>query len=68
MITVTVGTCTVPNFAGTSTSTAQSTWASAGFTTTVNFQQGGLPWTIVSQNQVVGQTLPCSSSVTVSKN
>jgi PKD repeat protein len=68
MITVTVGTCTVPNFAGTSTSNAQATWSAAGFTTNVNFQQGNLPWTIASQNQVVGQTLPCSSSITVSKN
>jgi hypothetical protein len=68
MITVTVGTCTVPNFANTSSSNAQATWAASAFTTTVNFQQGGLPWTIKSQNQVVGQVIPCNSPITVSKN
>ncbi len=68
MITVTVGTCVVPNFGGTSSSAAQGTWSAAGFTTSVNFQQGGLPWTIKSQNQVVAQTIPCDSTITVSKN
>lgn len=68
MISVSVGTCTVPNFAGTSTDTAQARWSSAGFTTTVNYQQGNLPWTIKSQTQVVGLTIPCNSSITVSKN
>jgi PKD repeat protein len=68
MITVTVGTCTVPNFAGISSSAAQAIWGVAGFTTTVNFQQGNLPWTIQSQNQVVSQVIPCNSPITVSKN
>lgn len=68
MITVTVNTCVVPNFANTLSSAAQATWAAAGFTTTVNFQQGNLPWTIKSQNQVVGQVIPCTSPITVSKN
>jgi PKD repeat protein len=68
MITVTVGTCTVPNFAGLPSSAAQAIWAVAGFTTTVNFQQGNLPWTIQSQNQVVAQVIPCNSPITVSKN
>ncbi len=68
MITVSVGTCTVPNFANTSSSAAQGTWNGAGFTTTVNFAQGGLPWTIRSQTQVVGQSIPCNSTITVSKN
>lgn len=68
MITVTVGTCTVPNFAGMSSNSAQAWWASKFFTTTVNFQQGNLPWTIQSQNQVVGQVIPCNSPITVSKN
>jgi hypothetical protein len=58
----------VPNFANTSSSSAQATWAAAGFTTSVNFQQGGLPWTIQSQNQVVAQVIPCNSPITVSKN
>jgi PKD repeat protein len=68
MITVSVGTCTVPNFANTSSSAAQATWNAAGFTTTVNFQQGNLPWTINSQTQVVGLSIPCNSLITVSKN
>lgn len=68
LITVTVGTCTVPNFANVLSSGAQAIWAGANFTTNVNFQQGGLPWTIKSQNQVVGQQIPCNSPITVSKN
>ena len=68
LITVTVGTCTVPDFNGVSSDNAQSLWAGANFTTTVNFQQGNLPWTIKSQNQVVGQSIPCNSPITVSKN
>ena len=67
-ITVTVGVCTVPAFANTSTTTAQSTWTGAGFTTNVNFQQGGLPWTIKSQTLVGGSSAPCNSAITVSKN
>ena len=68
LITVTVGTCVVPSFANTSSSQAQKTWGDAGFTTTVAFQQGNLPWTIKSQNQVVGQSIPCNSPITVNKN
>jgi PKD repeat protein len=68
VITVSVGTCTVPNFAGVSTDNAQALWTGAGFTTTVQFQQGGRPWTINSQSQVVGQDIPCNSPITVSKN
>ena len=68
LITVTVGTCTVPNLANVLSSNAQAIWAAANFTTNVNFQQGGLPWTIKSQNQVVGQEIPCDSPITVSKN
>jgi PKD repeat protein len=68
MITVTVGTCVVPNFNNVNSSAAQGIWNTAGFTTTVGFQQGSLPWTIKSQNQVVGQTIPCNSPITVSKN
>jgi len=69
---VTIGTCTVPDFAGVLSSNAQALWGpgpgSAGFTTTVNFQQGNLPWVIKSQNQVVGQVIPCNSPITVSRN
>jgi PKD repeat protein len=68
LITVTIGTCTVPNFAGVLSSNAQALWAGANFTTNVNFQQGNLPWVIQSQNQVVGQQIPCNSPITVSKN
>lgn len=68
MITVSVGTCTVPDFANVNSDDAQALWNSRGFTTIVNFRQGNLPWVIVSQDQVVGQTIPCTSSVTVSKN
>ncbi len=68
LITVTVGTCTVPSFAGVLSGSAQGIWMAANFTTTVDFQQGNLPWTIQSQNQVVGQQIPCNSPITVSKN
>lgn len=68
MITVTIGICRVPDFGGTDSSAAQGTWNTVGFTTTVAFQQGNLPWTIKSQNQVVGQNIPCNSPISVSKN
>ena len=66
-ITVNVGTCTVPDFINTSTSNAQATWNAAGFTTTVDFKQGGLPWTIKSQTLVGTSVVPCDSSIQVSK-
>jgi PKD repeat protein len=66
-IVVAVGTCTVPNFINTSSSNAQATWNAAGFSTTVNFQQGGLPWTIKSQNVVASSSAPCNTAITVSK-
>ena len=59
----------VPNFANKSTTQAPGIWSAAGFTTTVKYKQGNLPWTIKSQNRVVGQSLPCDTTdVTVSKN
>ena len=71
-ITVSVGVCTVPSFIGTSTgsggATAQNTWNLAGFTTTMNFQQGGMPWTIRSQSLTGNTSVPCNSSITVSRN
>ena len=67
-VSVTVPTCVVPNFINTSSSNAQTTWSGAGFTTTVNFQQGGLPWIIKSQNVVAGSSVFCTSNITVSKN
>lgn len=68
MINVGVGTCPVPNFANTSSSAAQGTWNLAGFTTTVIFRQGNLPWTVISQSLQVGLVTPCNSSITLSKN
>jgi PKD repeat protein len=67
-IVTTTPVCVVPNFANTSSSTAQSTWTAAGFTTTVQFKQGGLPWTIKSQDLTGNSSKPCDSVITVSKN
>ena len=71
-ITVNVGTCTVPSFINTSTTTAPARWGTgpggAGFTTNVNFQQGNLPWTIRSQSLTGGTVVPCNSNITVSRN
>ena len=71
-ITVDVGTCRVPRFIDTSTTSAQATWGTgtggAGFTTNVNFQQGNLPWTIKSQSLTGGSFAPCDTNITVSKN
>ena len=66
-ITVNVGTCTVPDFNGTSSANAQATWTAAGFTTNVTFKQGGLPWTIKSQTLVGASVVPCNSAIQVSK-
>lgn len=67
-ISVTVGLCHVPDFTGTSTSNAQSLWNSRGFTTTVTYKQGNLPWTIKSQTITGNSDVPCSSTIQVSKN
>lgn len=67
-IIVSVATCTVPSFAETSTSNAQTTWNAAGFTTTVKFKQGGTPWTIKSQNVVASSSAPCNTTITLSRN
>lgn len=66
-ITVNVGTCTVPDYINTNSSTAQATWNAAGFTTTVRFKQGGTPWTIKSQTLVGNSVVPCDSTIQVSK-
>jgi len=60
--------CTVPDFSGTPSAGAQGTWIAAHFTSTVKFQQGGLPWTVKSQNIVAGSSAPCGSTITLSKN
>ncbi len=67
-IVVTAATCTVPSFIGTSTSSAQTLWNSRNFTTTVTYKQGGLPWTIQSQNIVANSSVPCNSVIQVSRN
>jgi PKD repeat protein len=67
-IVVSVATCQVPTFIGTSSAAAQSTWAAAGFTTNVKFKQGGTPWTIQSQDVVANSSAPCNTVVTVSRN
>jgi PKD repeat protein len=59
--------CTVPDFSNTSTTGAQALWQSRGFTTTVQYKQGNLPWTIVSQTITGGQNVLCSSTIRVSK-
>jgi PKD repeat protein len=66
-IVVSAGTCTVPSFIGTSSSNAQTTWNAAGFTTTVQFQGGNLPWTIQSQTVVANSSAPCTTVITVKK-
>jgi PKD repeat protein len=66
-IVVGAATCTVPDFAGTSSSTAQATWQGAGFTTQVQFQGGNLPWTIKSQDVVAASSAPCTTTITVKK-
>ncbi|HET9852413.1 MAG TPA: PKD domain-containing protein [Candidatus Limnocylindrales bacterium] len=67
-IVVSAGTCRVPTFNGTSSANAQTTWNTAGFTTTVQFKQGGLPWTIQSQDVVALSSAPCNTVITVSRN
>ena len=68
-VTVTMGTpptpdCTVPDFIGSHSAGAQSTWTSHGFTTTVSFRAGGtLPYTINDQSLVSEQLVPCNSSI-----
>jgi hypothetical protein len=58
--------CTVPNFIGSHTNGAQSTWEAAGFTTTVTYkQQNSRPYVINEQNQVSGAVIPCSTGLQV---
>jgi PKD repeat protein len=67
-VSLTIALCTVPDFANTSSSSAQSTWVAAGFTTTVDFKQGNLPWLIKSQTIVGNSTVACAGTIHVSKN
>jgi hypothetical protein len=56
--------CTVPNFIGSHSGGAQSTWTASGFTTTISFRaSGGLPYIINEQSLVSGRLVPCNSSI-----
>lgn len=72
--TVTVGTgspppapnCTVPNFIGSNTIGAQSTWSAFLFTTTVSYKQpNSRPYTINEQSLVSNSSVPCNSNIQV---
>ncbi len=56
--------CKVPNFIGSYTSGTQSTWAAAGFSTTVQFLPSP-PYTINQQTLVSGSDVKCDQSITV---
>jgi PKD repeat protein len=59
--------CTVPSLLGVRTNKAQGDWTGAGFTTSVTFSPGAPPtYTIHTQSQPIGASLPCdTTSVTV---
>jgi hypothetical protein len=58
--------CIVPDFIGSHSGGAQSTWAASGFTTTVSYRTPGqLPYIINEQTQVGGQLVPCNTSIQV---
>lgn len=56
--------CKVPNFIGSYTSGAQSTWAAAGFSTTVQFLPT-TPYTINQQTLVSGSDVKCDEAITL---
>lgn len=56
--------CTVPNFIGSHSGGAQSTWTASGFTTSVSFRaSGNLPYIINDQSLVSGRLVPCNSFI-----
>ena len=56
--------CTVPNFIGSSSIGAQSTWSAAGFTTTVTFRKPGqLPYVINEQTLVSDGLVACNADI-----
>lgn len=58
--------CTVPNFIGSASIGAQSTWAAARFTTTVSYRAPGqLPYIINEQTLVSDSLVPCNSNIQV---
>lgn len=70
-VVITIGTppvadCIVPDFIGSHSGGAQSTWESAGFTTTVSYRTPGqLPYIINEQSLVAHGTVPCNSNIQV---
>ena len=56
--------CKVPNFIGSYTSGAQSTWVAAGFSTTIQFLPT-TPYTINQQTLVSGSDVKCDQSITL---
>ena len=62
-------TCTVPDFAGIKKNNAQARWATAGFTTTVQFEPGQRQLHIQTQTITGGTIDPqpngCASTITV---
>jgi PKD repeat protein len=68
-ITVSVATCTVPDFVGNHTkiNSAAGIWSGAGFTSTITQQAGHSPgnYTITFQSIVGGNHVACSSPITV---
>jgi hypothetical protein len=58
--------CIVPSFVGTSTTTTDSTWATAGFTDPVSYRRAGQrPYTIQFQSLVGGSAVPCDADLLV---
>lgn len=68
-VVITIGTppvpdCVVPNFIGSHSGGAQSTWEAAEFTTVVSFRTSGqLPYIINEQSLVSDSTVPCNSDI-----
>jgi hypothetical protein len=68
-VVITIGTppvadCIVPNFIGSHSGGAQSTWTAADFTTTVSFRTPGqLPYIINEQSLVSDSLVPCNSNI-----
>ena len=56
--------CEVPNFIGSHSGGASSTWSASGFTTAVSFKASGqLPYIINEQTLVGEQLVPCNSTI-----
>lgn len=61
--------CKVPSFVNTSSSTANTTWTSAGFSGALSFKPpGGLPYTIRAQSLVGGTFVQCDAPIILYKN